>query len=290
MIIPSGAALHRTEKFARKLHDRRIQKDADAVIPVVGGEGVGKSTFIIQWLMLWDAIRDDRDEFVDPNHGELFSQIQSTRSDLKHAMTNAPEKSTVAMPDAGRALFRKEAMVGEQRELEKDFFDVRFRNCVFLLGFQDWRQVPDFIAGRRARFAFYIRRRGELWGYSRATLDKRIDEGRGIGAWPEPDLQDKFPSLEGSDVWDAYQKFDAGEKMDRMAAENDADPEEAEREAKIAVVLRATQQEGLSQREAARLVDYSPAWVSDKVQEWKHGEYQHLLNADGDQIAIQRPG
>lgn len=289
MIIPAGAALHRIEKFARKLHDRRIQKDADAVIPVVGGEGVGKSTFIIQWLMLWDAIRDGRDEFVEPDHDELFSAIQSTRPDLKHAMTNAPEKSTVAMPDAGRALFRKEAMVGEQRELEKDFFDVRFRNCVFLLGFQDWRQVPDFIAGRRARFAFYIPRRGELWGYSRATLDKRIDEGRGIGAWPEPDLQDKFPTLEGTDIWDAYKQFDAEQKMERMSDDEDMDPEDAKKAAQTAVVLRATQEEGMTQREAARLIEFSKSWVSDRVQEWRNGEYTDLVDIEHDETARQRP-
>lgn len=290
MIFPSGTALHKTEMFARDLYERRIQKDADAVIPVVGGEGVGKSTFIIQWLMIWESIRNDRDELMDVDHDELFSSLQSTRSELKRAMTGAPRKSTVAMPDAGRALFRKEAMVGEQRELEKDFFDVRFRNCVFLLGFQDWKQVPDFIASRRARFAFYIPRRGTVWGYSRATLDDRVGRGRGTGAWPEPDLKDKFPSLEGSDVWDAYQEFDAEEKMDRMSSEEEADPEEVERETKIQVVLTATQQEGMSQREAARLVDYSPAWVSDRVQEWKNGEHQQLLNASNDQIAIQQPG
>jgi predicted XRE-type DNA-binding protein len=287
-IFPEGAALHRTELFARKLHKRRILKDADAVIPVIGGEGVGKSTFILQWLLLWMAIRNGYDSLQVPDHETLFAKIKSTRSDLKQSMTAAPERSTVAMPDAGRALFRKEAMVEDQREIEKDFFDVRFRNLVFLLGFQDWKQVPGFVASRRAQFCFYIPRRGELWGYSRSTIDERIGEGRGTGAWPEPDLQDKFPALDNTDLWDAYKKFDAEEKVDRMSADEEQDPEDARKAAQTAVVLRATQQEGMTQREAARLIEFTKSWVSDRVQEWKAGEHTDLVDINNDRTARQK--
>jgi hypothetical protein len=283
MIFDKNVALHRTELFLRKLYNRRVQQNSDAVVPVVGSEGVGKSTFILQLMLLWQAITTDAD-WGDVDHDTLFDRIHSTRRDVQQAMVNQPKGTVVAVPDAGRVLYRKEAMVGEQRSLEKDFFDVRNRNYLFLLGFQDWKQIPDFLAARRATHCFYIPRRGSLWGYSRSALDDRVGGGRGLHAWPDADLEDRFPSLEGTDLWEKYTEFDEQEKLDRMGTEEvDVDPDDIQKQEQAKLALRLTQPwsdtEGMSQREAAKYVDYSRTWVGERTQLWEEDDLDFQIDA-----------
>jgi hypothetical protein len=284
MIFDKGVALHRTELFTRKLYNRRIEQNSDAVVPVVGSEGVGKSTFILQLMVLWRAVSTGS-EWGDVDRDTLFDRIHSTRRDVQEAMTSQPKGTVVAVPDAGRVLYRKEAMVGEQRSLEKDFFDVRNRNYLFLLGFQDWKQLPDFLASRRATHCFYIPRRGTLWGYSRSTLDERVGDGRGLHAWPDADLVDRYPSLEGSDLWDKYTEFDEQEKLDRMGSdESEVDPDSIQKREHARIALRLTKpwndDDGMSQREASKYVDYSRTWVSERSRLWKEGELEFQLDTN----------
>jgi len=276
MIFDKGVALHRTELFTRKLYNRRIEQNSDAVVPVVGSEGVGKSTFILQLMVLWRAVSTGS-EWGDVDRDTLFDRIHSTRRDVQEAMTSQPKGTVVAVPDAGRVLYRKEAMVGEQRSLEKDFFDVRNRNYLFLLGFQDWKQLPDFLASRRATHCFYIPRRGTLWGYSRSTLDERVGDGRGLHAWPDADLVDRYPSLEGSDLWEEYTEYEEEQKLERMGSEEaDFDPDKIKKEEHAKLALRLTKpwddDAGVTQVEAADLIDYGPSWISKRRREWANGD------------------
>lgn len=276
MIFDKGAGLHRSELFLRKLYNRRIKANSDAVIPVVGSEGVGKSTLILHYMLLWRAIARGAD-WGEFDYDALFEQIHSTRRDVRRAMINQTKGSVIAVPDAGRVLYRKEAMVGEQRDLEKDFFDVRNRNYVFLLGFQDWKQLPDFLGSRRATHCFYVPRRGKVWGYARSTLDERVGEGRGLNSWPDPDLEDSFPSLEGTDLWEEYTEYDEEEKLERMGGgEEEVEPDEIRKQEQAKIALRLTQPwddgAGMSQREASKYVDYSRTWVSERSRLWEEGD------------------
>jgi hypothetical protein len=281
MIFESGSALHRTELFLENIYEQRIERATDAVIPVVGGEGVGKSTLILQLMALWRTIAHG-DDWGDIDYEQLFGRIHSTRNELQQAMVGQSKRTVVAVPDAGRVLYRKEAMHGEQVDLEKDFFDVRYRRYVFLLGFQDWGQLPDFLASRRASHAIYIPRRGAIWGYSRSKLDERVGDGRGHAAWPEPDLKDRYPALDGTDLWEKYQEFDEEEKQDRMGAGDESrDPESVKKDEQARIALRLTKPwsdgKGMTQREAAKYIDYSRGWISDRVQDWKDGEYEEAV-------------
>lgn len=276
-IFERGGGLHRLEVFLDKLHRRRIKPNSDAVIPVVGSEGVGKSTLILQAMLIWESVANGR-EWGSVDESTLFDRIYSTRRELQKAMISQEPGSIISVPDAGRVLYRKEAMVGEQRDLEKDFFDVRNRNYVFLLGFQDWRQIPDFLASRRATHAFFIPRRGVVWGYGRSTLDERDDE-RGLHSWPDPDLKDRYPDLEGTELWEAYQEYDAQKKMDRMGGDGiELDPEEVRRQEQTRLALRLTKpwsdDEGLTQVDAASYLDYTSSWVSHRRREWENGDLE----------------
>ena len=272
--------LEKVERFAERLYEDRIQNEYDAVIPVVGDEGEGKSTFISEFGFIYQDVRDGE---RDPDR--LLDQMLFTRSDVQEAISTAPKQSLLAIPDAARVFHRKEAMVGEQRELEKDFFDVRSSEYVILLGYQDWDSIPSFLQERRAQFAFYIPRRGLLRGYNRQSLNKKANSNYDYDWWPEADLTDRFPPLDGTDYWDRYQTLDDEMKNERMGGdEENLSTDDAQRREAIKTALRATQpwddDSGMTYREASKLIDYSPTWVSNVVQDYRDGMYQNLVNKE----------
>ncbi len=127
--------------------------------------------------------------------------------------------------DAARVLNKKETMVGEQRELEKDLLDVRMKAFLMLLGFQSWDRVASMLQDRRAKFVLRIPRRGVVEGYSRASIDKRQEKE----SWPEPDMRARFPSLEGTRLWREFKRRDleAKERRIRKTGDENDEPEES---------------------------------------------------------------
>lgn len=226
-------ALDASKRFLERLYEDRIQEDYDAVIPVIGDEGVGKSTYILQLMTMWQHIRggDGAPESV------LDKIVWGGREEFKEAVANRPEKEIVCHMDAARVLFSKDAMVGEQRELQKDFLDMRMKNNVYFLGFQDWDIIPSMIKKRRAKFAFVIPERGVVRGYNRESLDKRYKNGR----WPKQDMPDRFPSLEGAELWGRFKTLDLEKKRERIGAtDEDTDDSEPETAQEIAADIRDT--------------------------------------------------
>jgi transposase len=74
-----------------------------------------------------------------------------------------------------------------------------------------------------------------------------------------------------------------------MGGEESVAPEDAARNEQIKTVLRAVEpwdeDSGMTYREAAKLVDYSRGWVSDRVQDWRDGQYRDLVDAEVPQTA-----
>jgi len=77
-------------------------------------------------------------------------------------------------------------------------------------------------------------------------------------------------------------------EMERMkqeaktaGGEEREDPDTAKRKEKIKTILRATkpwhQSDGMTQRDAAKLVDMSQGWVAKRIREWKDGDYSNLV-------------
>lgn len=212
--------MEKVQVFIEKLFENRIENQFDAVIPVVADEGEGKSTFISEFGLLYQDIRDG-----ERNPEKLLSRMCFTREDVQETISTAPQQSIVAVPDAARVFHRKEAMVGEQRELEKDFFDVRSSEYIILLGYQDWNAIPSFLQKRRAKFVFYIPKRGTIKGYGRESLNEKLDNTKDYDWWPEADLTDTFPSLEGTEYWQRYQEVDQKQKNKRMGIQDEEDEE-----------------------------------------------------------------
>jgi len=133
-------------------------------------------------------------------------------------------------------MHRKEAMDSDQIEVEKDLLDVRVKEHVILLGYQDWDIIPTFLQKRRAKNLFYIPTRGTLWGYKRSTIDER----RESDSWPEPDMTAQFPSLEGTDLWRRYKRRDVEMKKERMQAATTQSEDESLKD-----IAAAIKEEGL---------------------------------------------
>lgn len=197
------------QAFVKQLYEKRLTKEFDAVIPIVADESMGKSTFILQFMVLW---RRTTGREVEAD--ELLDQLVYDKDGYKDAMVNQPPRTVVAAPDAARVMHKKESMDTDQVELEKDLLDARTLEKIHLLGYQDWDVVASFIQRRRAHFVFRIPSRGHLWGYNRASLDEKWESGD----WPDPDLTCRFPSLEGTDLWRQYKRIDRERKRERIMA------------------------------------------------------------------------
>jgi len=201
-------------KFYEALYHRYIKDEYDRFIPIVADEGHGKSTFILESIIIWHEITGRE---YDPH--DVLSRFSYEQSDFKDAIIDSEPRSIIAVRDAARVMHKKEAMHGSQIDLEKDIFDARIGEHVYLLGYQYWKTVPTVLQTGRAKNCFVIPRRGRVHGYSRASMDKRV----GAGEWPDPDIIDSFPSLEGTDIWEEYQKLDREKKIARMRADEEED-------------------------------------------------------------------
>lgn len=280
-IIPEGSALSRIDQWLRKVYERNMGEGDDAIVLIIGREGTGKSTLMLQIMLLWRAIVSGK-SIYEIDHQQLFQQLYSTRHGYMNGFVQQQKETALGVPDAHRTLLSKEGMVGDQRELEKDFYDVRFQRFLNLLGYQDWEQIPDFLIDGRAHFALFLpnrREKGEIWGFSRASLDERTRvEGRGASKWPEPDLIDRFPSLEGTELWEKYKEYDANEKIARMGGDETPSPEEVQRAEKIKHAIRLVKEFDFSQTNAGRVVGRSQSWVSDREEEYDWGDHDDLFD------------
>lgn len=260
--------MQKVYRFIEKLYRNRIQNEYDAVIPVVADEGEGKSTFISEVGMLYQEIRDGE---RDPEG--LLDSMCYTREDVQDRISTAPRQSIIAVPDAARVFHKKEAMVGEQRELEKDFFDVRSSEYVILLGYQDWGSIPSFLQKRRAKFVFQIPKRGSVRGYGRAKLDEKVDSTKDYDWWPEADLLDQFPSLEGTDYWDRYKSLDQAMKNERMGVDDDGQEETQSDGDRLKAIAKDIKAEGIADYVSIHGAHKDPYIDADLI------ELEHSLSA-----------
>jgi len=265
--------------WLERVYQRRLTNKYDAMTLVVGNEGVGKSTLILELLSRYLQLRNVEPD--EPIKAVLDRVVWSTRDEFQDYIADANTRSAVAVPDAARVLHKKEAMVGDQREIEKDLLDVRAKEFLFLLGYQDWSVIPSILQERRAHFVLRIPNRGVVEGYGRGKIDEKVDMER--DEWPEPDFEDTFPDLAKTapELWSAYEQTDIEKKNERMAADSDPKPGEAKKDAQRRTALRAVAR-GMAQEEAASMTDYSRGWVGQQVRAYRREEIDPFANTDED--------
>src|SRR6056297_3591164 len=254
--------MNKIETLVEELYQRRHQRELDTVFPILGDEGMGKSTLILQLAVAYCLARDGEPPTID----ELLDRICFNRAEFQEMMAESDKQALIIAPDAARILYSMDVAKSEQKQIEKDLMDVRGLEYMILLGFQSWKRIGGEIKERRSKLALKIPRRGLVRVYGREAMDERIDEG----SWPSSTMTDKFGPLDGTDLWDEYQRLDEEKKRERLAGEGNDDPEEIEKRVQKKIAIRATKpwaprKHGMTQRDASKLVDYSESWVSEVV-------------------------
>lgn len=210
--------MERFQRFLQRLYDNYITNNYDRIIPVIGVEGVGKSTLILQAIWLYEDHRGKDPDPVSVLNRVVFDSKDAFRQELLNANPGDP----IAAMDAAHILYKKDAMDPGQKEVEKTLLDIRVENYVIFLGYQDWSDIPDQLQRRRAENVIRIPRRGIVEGYSRAQIDEKY-ANMDKNEWPDPALEDTFPSLEGTELWDRFSEMDAERKRRRLQVDDKDD-------------------------------------------------------------------
>jgi len=222
--------MRKLEKLIEELYEERHQQQLDTVVPVIADEGMGKSTLILQLAVKYCMVRDGE----PPSIQHLLDRICYNREDFKEMMAESDKQALIIVPDAARLLYSMDVATSEQKQIEKDLMDVRGLEYMILLGFQSWRRIGGEIKERRAKMALRIPRRGLVRVYGRESMDHRIDEG----SWPSSTMTDKFPSLDGTELWQEYKRIDQQKKRDRIAAGTESADDEPTTAQEIATDIR----------------------------------------------------
>jgi hypothetical protein len=188
-----------------------VRDDFDRLVPVVGDEGMGKSTLIMQLGWFWRE-HVGRPQTVDG----VVDMIAWDLEGFQDMLAESPQYQCIMVHDAARVMSRKKAMHGEQVEVEEDLLDARFGNYLMLLGYQEFDVIPTMLATRRAKNLLYVPERGVVHGYNEEGIRERYDEG----SWPEPTMRDTFPDISGTDLWEAFEEEDQRRKRERMKSES----------------------------------------------------------------------
>jgi len=262
------------KRWLERVERNRITNNFDAFVLVIGGEGVGKSTFMAATTWLWQQIREK-----EPTPDSVLERMaHDDREAFRQLLLNSDTGDAIIANDAAHILHRKETMHGDQIETEKSLLDIRTFNYLVLFGYQDWGDITDQLQRRRAHFCFKIPRRGVIHGYSRSSMDEKYD----TDDWPSPDLKDTFPNLEGTELWEQFTKTDEERKLERLQKNETPDVKDVAKQEQIKTALRAVKpwsdDQGMTQRDATQLVDYSRGWISERVGEWRRGEHRDLID------------
>lgn len=221
--------MERIQEFLRTLYRRKIKQEFDALILVVGDEGVGKSTYMVESTGRWQQILADEGYLDDDKAGsvdEVLSRLVWNQDGFKQALAENPPRSAIPVMDAARVLHKKKAMHSEQIEVEMDLLDSRMKEQVVFLGYQDWETIPDMLQRRRAKYCLRIPYRGRIEGYSRESMNALYASND--NEWPEPDLVDSFPDLSGTEIWEEFKRRDREHKEKRIRPEEESEEDELE--------------------------------------------------------------
>lgn len=242
--------MKKVDRWLEALYEQKITEEFDRVVVVLGDEGMGKSTLMMQVYVLWRRILGR-----EIDNEELLDRLVWTRQEYKSALTEYEKQSAIVVPDAARILYKKDAMTGEQKEIEKDMLQSRIQENLILLGFQDWDTVPSQFQDRRVHNVLRLPSRGKVEGYARAAIDKRQENER----WPTPDLVDTVPALDGTELWNQYQKLDQQKKIELMSTEDDEEDEEELTLEEIAIQISEGAPENYISRNSSNKTPYIDA-------------------------------
>lgn len=212
--------MEKIDRWMEMVYQKRIQQQFDQITPVIADEGKGKSTFMLEATGRWQELKGD-----EPTINSVLDRVVwDDRAEFRTALAEYPRRAAIPVMDAAHVLFNREQMNPEQIEAEKGLLDVRTQEFFILLGYQDWGDIPRTLRKRRAKNVLRIPTRGTIYGYSRESLDTKYSDC-GEDEWPDPDLVDTFPNLEGTDLWTEFKRRDREHKKSRLRVDDNESDE-----------------------------------------------------------------
>lgn len=206
--------MHVLREFLKNVWQQRIQNDYDHIILVIADEGDGKSTAMLQMVRWWQQFRG-----IPQTQKNILTRIAWDQDGFRDMLADAEQQSVIAGMDAARILNKSKAQKGDQKDLVEDLFDVRAKEHLFLMGYQEWGSVATTLQERRAKNALYIPERGRIEGYNREAMTERHETGE----WPEPQLTCRFPALDGEPLWQEFRQRDLKRKRERMRRDDESE-------------------------------------------------------------------
>jgi len=294
----SESPYSRFAHFVYGIEKQYIEGTDDAIILVIGDSGSGKSTFMLEFVWLWQQITQGNAS----TDSILSSVVPDDRQKYREAMLNGDRGDVFTIMDAQHVLHNREAMHGDQINLEKLLLDIRTFGYVNLFGFHNWRLVPNLLKSQRTRFALRLDReqkgRAEVYDRDKISQKYKTDE------WPDPAFTLQFPALDtgafsdlgepgtdpGVELFRQFNELDVARKKERNALDQAKSGDDVKREEHIKTVLRAVKpwrpDGGMTQTDASELVNKSQKWVSNRISEWENGRHRDLFEEE-EQAAIE---
>lgn len=250
------------QQYLEKVYQRKISREYDRIIGIVADEGKGKSTLMCEVTGRWQQICG-----LEPTTESVLDRIVwDDREEFMDSLANSPKQSAVPVMDAAHILYKRDAVLGDQKKVEKGLLDVRTRELLIMLGFQAWGDIPTTLQNRRMKEVVRIPERGVIQVFGRRALNKKQRECD-ADEWPEPDMVDSFPSLEGTELWEEFKKRDqeAKEKRLRSAFQDDSDEPETQEKSEQTIASEI-QSEGVSEYISRHTVTGQPYVDADLIQ------------------------
>jgi energy-coupling factor transporter ATP-binding protein EcfA2 len=262
------------------LRAAKLLADEGAIYLVLGPPGAGKTAFALDVSRAWAAVTG----------GTILANLAwdgadhtvTDSEDMLERMSSTPGQVLQLIDEAGQSLTSRGAEQAITNEFVKDLKYVRKqlegdefpkRGSVLLVGHTEKGTAAEI--RRLASGAFVKPARGEpgrvIFKESEGGVDgfEQVAEYRGV-----TDTRERFDEHEASSfrvVQDDDEEADA------------IDPDAVRRDEAVRTALRAVKpwsdEDGMSQADAAELVEYSGSWVGDRVREWRRGEHRELVAA-----------
>jgi len=268
--IEEAAPLH-------ELRKKRHENGRDLKIVVTqrdSGTGGGKST-----LALWLALSWDDDWNADERATLHPSEFISTYPDL-------PAHSVLILDEA-EELDARRSMSSENVNFSKQWMTMRTRQIDSILTLPTAGALDKRLL-ELADLRINVVRRGYARVYEVKVDDFNPDDvrQRHLHDIKWPDLGD-HPEYEALEALKDEKIEAAAEQAEAAADGGTTDPKEAADQAKkemqTQTVIKAVKpwddDDGMTYREAADLIDYSHQWVGERVRQWKNGDYRRLVDA-----------
>jgi hypothetical protein len=143
----------KTLDIARKYQNYKL----DSVFTIVGGEGVGKSTFVLNC--------------VDYLGGEE-NCICIDKNKMGEVLTSLKEKDPLQIDEAADGLYSKEGVSKFNKELEKLFMICRAKLWITFILIPDFFALSPMFRRRRINGLFHIYKRGRVKFYDKKAIEK----------------------------------------------------------------------------------------------------------------------